>query len=100
MAQVVRSDRLPQCSRCHGDLITSAVMPKNDEHGRPIHLELCAACDADAPAAGALMRFFADGGGRDTSRSEEGARLLMEWTKEGMAAHGWFWEEKKPSSQN
>ncbi|MGW6145693.1 DUF6300 family protein [Streptomyces sp. NPDC055140] len=94
----MRSDRLPQCSRCVVTC-TSAVMPKNDEHGRPIHLDLCAVCDADAPAAAALIRFFVDSGGRDTSRSEEGARLLMESTKEGMAAHGWFWEER-PSSQN
>jgi hypothetical protein len=39
------SDRLPQCSRCRGDLIMSAVAPQDDEHGRPIHLELCPACD-------------------------------------------------------
>ncbi|WP_162793843.1 hypothetical protein [Streptomyces paludis] len=27
------------------------------------------------------------------SRAEEGALLMLEWTKEGMAAHGWFMEE-------
>lgn len=86
-------DKLPQCSRCRGDLITSVVMPQNDAEGRPIHLELCAACDADKPAPGALLRWFAEGGGRDTTRAEEGARLLMEWTKEGMAGHGWFFQE-------
>ncbi|MFB1044458.1 DUF6300 family protein [Streptomyces chrestomyceticus] len=63
MARVELSDRLPQCSRCRGDLITSVVMPQDDEYGRPIHLELCAACDADKSAAGALIRFFAAGGG-------------------------------------
>ncbi|MEU2069948.1 DUF6300 family protein [Streptomyces anulatus] len=83
MARVVTSDRLPQCSRCLGDPLTSIVMPQNDEPGRPIHLELYAACDADRPAAGALIRYFADGRGRDATRA-----------KEGMAAHGWFWEEK------
>jgi uncharacterized protein DUF6300 len=97
MARVERSDRLPQCSRCRGDLITSAVMPQDDEHGRPIHLELCAACDVDKPAAGALIRFFTGGGGRDTSRSEEGARLLWGWNREEMAAYGWFWEETPPA---
>lgn len=99
MAFVGLSDRLPQCSRCRGALITSAVMPQDDEHGRPIHLELCAACDADQRAGGALIRFIADGGGRDVTRAQEGARLLMEWTKEGMATHGWYWQET-PDSQS
>lgn len=97
MVRVVTSDRLPQCSRCRGDLLTSIVMPQNDEHGRPIHLELCPACDADRPAAGALIRYFEDGRGRDATRAKEGALLVMEWTKEGMAAHGWFFEEKPTS---
>ncbi|MFF5881106.1 DUF6300 family protein [Streptomyces californicus] len=92
------SDRLPQCSRCRGDLLTSIVMPQNDEHGRPIHLELCPVCDANRLAAGALIRYFADGRGRDATRAKEGALLVMEWTKEGMAAHGWFFEEKPASS--
>ncbi|WP_220133047.1 hypothetical protein [Streptomyces ipomoeae] len=35
-------------------------MPSDDEQGRPIHLELCAACDADKPAVGALIRVPAD----------------------------------------
>jgi hypothetical protein len=93
MHRVEISDKLPQCSRCRGNLITSAVMPKDDADGRPIHLELCPACDADKPAAGALLRFLAEGGGRDETRGEEGARLLMEWTKESMADHGWYWEQ-------
>ncbi|MFE1775994.1 DUF6300 family protein [Streptomyces sp. NPDC059008] len=50
----------------------------------------CAACGADKPAVGALLRWFAEGGGRDATRAEEGARLLMEWTKDYMAGHGWF----------
>ncbi len=99
MVRVVTSDRLPQCSRCRGDLLTSIVMPQNDEHGRPIHLELCPACDADRSAAGALIRYFADGRGRDATRAREGALLVMEWTKEGMAAHGWFWEDKPSASE-
>ncbi|GAA2524012.1 DUF6300 family protein [Streptomyces longisporus] len=99
MHRVVRSERLPQCSRCQGKLITSAVMPKDDDEGRPIHLELCAVCDADKPAAAAMIRFFTEGGGRDVSRAEEGARLLWDWAREGMAAHGWVWEET-PSGQN
>jgi len=48
------ADRLPQCSRCRGGIIMSGVAPQNDEHGRPIHLELCPACDtgdAGRPAA-------------------------------------------------
>lgn len=68
MHRVERSDKLPQCSRCRGDLITSVVMPQNDADGRPIHLQLCPACDADKAAAGALLVWFATGGGHDPSR--------------------------------
>ncbi|MET7816090.1 DUF6300 family protein [Streptomyces sp. NPDC005395] len=85
------SDRLPQCSRCRGDLIMSGVAPENDEHGRPIHLELCPLCDAgdvNRPAAGLFVQFFADRGGHNDSRIEEGGHLMVEWIKEGMAAHG------------
>ncbi|MFF0000961.1 DUF6300 family protein [Streptomyces avermitilis] len=85
------SDLLPQCSRCGGDLIVSVVAPKNDTAGRPIHLQLCSACDGEKPAAGALLFWFASGGGHDMGRSEEGARLLMEWTGEAMAEYGWYW---------
>jgi hypothetical protein len=93
------SDRLPQCSRCRGDLIMSAVAPQDDEHGRPIHLELCPACDTgdvDRPAAGLLVQWFANDGGHDMSRVQEGAHLLMEWTKECMTTHGWYWQETPP----
>lgn len=68
-------------------------MPKTDSYGRAIRLELCKVCDADKPAASAVIRFFATGGGHDTGRADEGARLMMEWTKEGMAAYGWSWQE-------
>jgi hypothetical protein len=93
------ADRLPQCSRCQGNLIMSAVAPQNDKHGRPIHLELCPSCDtgdADRPAAGLLVQFFADGGGHDENRAHEGAHLMMEWTKECMAAHGWYLSDPPP----
>lgn len=95
--RVERSDRLPQCSHCRGDLIISTVMPQDDQQGRPIHLELCEACDADKPAAGALIRYFDSDGAKDTSRSQEGAQLLLAWTREAMAAYGWFWEQTPPS---
>ncbi|MCX4564691.1 DUF6300 family protein [Streptomyces phaeochromogenes] len=94
MNQVVRSQTLPACSRCHGDhLLTMADMPKTDAYGRRIRLELCKVCDADKPAAAAVIRFFTTGGGHDLSRAEEGSRLMTEWTREGMAAYGWHWEE-------
>ncbi|TQK42681.1 hypothetical protein FBY35_4109 [Streptomyces sp. SLBN-118] len=91
MTQVELAERLPSCSRCGGPLITSAVMPQEDADGFPIHLELCSSCDTEKPAAGALLRWFATGGGHDMSRVQEGADLLMDWTKEGMAEHGWCW---------
>ncbi|MGA5363911.1 DUF6300 family protein [Streptomyces purpurascens] len=90
------SDRLPQCSRCRGDLIMSGVAPQDDRHGRPIHLELCPVCDAgdvDPPDVGLLVQWFADAGGHDPGRVKEGAHLLWEWTKECVAAHGWYPQE-------
>ncbi|MEW2404110.1 DUF6300 family protein [Streptomyces sp. NPDC046862] len=96
------SDRLPQCSRCRGDLIMSGVAPQDDEHGRPIQLELCPVCDTgdvDRPAAGLLVQWFANDGGHDVSRVQEGAHLLMEFTKECMAAHCWYWQETPPPAQ-
>ncbi|QKZ23810.1 DUF6300 family protein [Streptomyces chartreusis] len=92
MDTIQRAERLPHCSRCGGDLIISAIAPKADAQGRPIHPELCAACDTGdphRPAAGMLAQYFADRGGHDLSRSEEGATLLTDWTRECMAAHGW-----------
>ncbi|WP_413755087.1 DUF6300 family protein [Streptomyces sp. MMBL 11-3] len=90
----MRSRALPACTRCHADrLLTLADMPKTDTYGRRIQLELCKDCDADKPAAAAVIAFFATGGGHDVSRAGEGAQLMMEWTKEGMAAYGWYWEE-------
>ncbi|MFE9684062.1 DUF6300 family protein [Streptomyces sp. NPDC006285] len=94
----MRSQTLPACSRCHADrLLTLADMPKTDAYGRSIQLELCKDCDADQSAAAAVIHFFATGGGHDVSRAREGARLMMEWTKEGMAAHGWYLEENPRS---
>lgn len=101
MDRVVRMADLPQCSRCRGDLLISAVAPQDDAEGRPIHLELCPACDTgdiDRPAAGILVQFFADGGGRDETRAKEGAQLLVEWSRECMAAHGWCWRPHPPDN--
>ncbi|MFJ7045019.1 hypothetical protein ACIQVC_16630 [Streptomyces sp. NPDC101112] len=39
---------------------------------------------------------FANNCGHDTSRVQEGAYVQMEWTKECMAAHGWYWQEMLP----
>jgi hypothetical protein len=72
------------------------LMPKDDADGWPIHLELCPACATGKPAAGALLLFLAEGGDRDATRGEEGARPLLEWTKKGMADHGWYWEQSAP----
>lgn len=84
MALVERSDRLPQCSRCRGDLIISAVAPKNDAQGRPIHMELCASCDAgdaDRPAAGLLLQLKIS-----SARSRRGRH--MPHRAEGRYGHG------------
>lgn len=59
----------------------SGVAPQNDEHGRPIHLELCPVCDTgdvDRPAAGLLVQWFADrcGHARAESRFNALQRLV------------------------
>ncbi|MFJ8988969.1 DUF6300 family protein [Streptomyces sp. NPDC102279] len=92
------SDRLPPCSRCGGELLVSCIAPRNDAAGRPIHLQLCSPCDGEKPAAGALLFWFASGGGHDMGRGEEGARCLREWTKEAMAEHGWHWQGIDPDT--
>lgn len=99
MTMLKFSEELPSCSRCRGKLMMSAVAPQKDKHGQPIHLELCPSCDtgnADRPAAGLLIQFFTDGGGHDNDRIPEAAHLVKEWTKECMAAHGWYLAESPP----
>ncbi|NUK03425.1 hypothetical protein HRW18_34565 [Streptomyces lunaelactis] len=93
MDRVELAETLPSCSRCGGPLTTSGVMPHEDASGFPIHLELCSSCDTDKPAAGALLRWFATGGGHDMARVHEGADLMTEWTKEAMAEQGWIWSD-------
>jgi hypothetical protein len=46
--------------------------------------------------SGTVLQFFADAGGHDESRMQEAAHLLMEWTKECMAAHGWYLKDAPP----
>ncbi|WP_435271358.1 DUF6300 family protein [Streptomyces sp. 1222.5] len=72
-------DRLPQCSRCRGDLLMSGVAPQDDEHGRSNHLELCRETRAmSIVRRGLLVQWFANDGGHDMGQVEEGAHLLME----------------------
>lgn len=101
MATAERSEQLPPCSRCRGELMMSAVAPQTDRHGRPIHLELCYSCDTgnvDRPAAGLFLQFFADGGGHDLSRTQEATHLLKEWIEECLAAHGWYLDRDTPTA--
>ncbi|MFE9813021.1 DUF6300 family protein [Streptomyces sp. NPDC005548] len=48
-------------------------------------VELCESCNAHKQAAAAVIRFFAEAGGRDIARSADGAHLTLEWTEQGMA---------------
>lgn len=99
MATVERSEHLPPCSRCGGRLMMSADAPQTDKHGQPIRLELCPTCDTgnlERPAAGLLLQFLANGAGHDETRAREAAHLILEWTKECMAAHGWYLEDAPP----
>jgi len=93
VAMLEFSEAIPPCTRCDGQLTMSAVAPQTDRHGQPIRLELCPSCDTgntDRPAAGLLLQFLANGGGHDETRVGEAAHLMMEWTKECMAVHGWY----------
>ncbi|MCX5000959.1 DUF6300 family protein [Streptomyces longwoodensis] len=95
-----RSEALPPCSRCGGRLMMSAIAPQKDAQGQPIHLELCPSCDTgnvERPAAGLLLQFLGDGGAHDEKRIREAAHLMMEWTKEGMAVHGWYLADSPPA---
>ncbi|MFD9721094.1 DUF6300 family protein [Streptomyces sp. NPDC059076] len=56
------SSNIPPCSRCAGELLLRAEGPKLDRQGNLTLLELCRRCDIASPAAGALLRFFAEGG--------------------------------------
>ncbi|MGW6955202.1 DUF6300 family protein [Streptomyces sp. PAN_FS17] len=60
----------------------------------------CAPCATpatwSAQAAGLLVQWFADTGGHDEIRVKEGSHLLTEWTKECMAAHGWYLQDTPP----
>ncbi|MEE1928784.1 DUF6300 family protein [Streptomyces sp. TRM 70351] len=93
----MRSQTLPACSRCHQDqLLSVANMPKTDAYGRRIQLELCKVCDTDKPAAAASTNFLTTAGGHDLSRAEEASQLMIKWTREGMAAYVWYWEDPPP----
>ncbi|MEU0990669.1 DUF6300 family protein [Streptomyces sp. NPDC005953] len=78
---------MPPCARCGGEPIVSLAGPVGG-FGLPVPVQLCPACDADKPAARALLAFFTSGAGFDTSRGEEAARLMGAWQGEAMAACG------------
>ncbi|WP_411152440.1 DUF6300 family protein [Streptomyces sp. A30] len=82
----------PPCGRCGADeVIVTGKMPVADAFGQRLVIQLCPRCDTGPSAAGALLRFFLDGNGKDTSRSAEAAELVFAWQKEAMAEHGYTW---------
>lgn len=82
----------PPCVRCGADeVIVTGKMPVADAFGQRLVIQLCPHCDTGGSAAGALLRFFLDGGGQDASRTAEAAELVFAWQKEAMAAHGYAW---------
>lgn len=84
------SSEQPPCGRCGADeVIVTGKMPVADASGQRLVIQLCPHCDTGTSAAGALLRFLRDGGGRDTSRSAEAAELVFAWQKEAMTAHGY-----------
>ncbi|WP_404200050.1 hypothetical protein [Streptomyces tauricus] len=71
-------------------LLTLADMPTTDASGwscaRP-------ATRTNPRGGAAVIGFFTSGGDHDLDRADEGSRLMIERTREGMAAHGWHREE-------
>ncbi|MGW1507173.1 DUF6300 family protein [Streptomyces mirabilis] len=59
---------------------------------------MCDTGDVHRPAAGLLVQWFANDGGHDESRVKEGSHLLMEWTKECMAAQAGTCRTPRPTS--
>ncbi|WP_286259941.1 DUF6300 family protein [Streptomyces graminofaciens] len=63
---------MPSCARCGAtDVIVSGKPPVTNAFGQSVDVlvQLCRHCDADTAAGGLLLRFFAEGGGRDRPRA-------------------------------
>ncbi|MFH9065655.1 DUF6300 family protein [Streptomyces coeruleorubidus] len=72
---------LRPCSRCGGDLLLQWTGP----WGTGVWMELCPACDADRPAAGAFIRWH-----RNPDRDPKALpKLFEDCETETMHAHGW-----------
>jgi SAM-dependent methyltransferase len=78
---------LRPCSRCGGDLL----LQWNGPWGTGVWMELCPACDAERPAARALIRWHRDPG-RDPKALP---KLFEDWETETMHAHGWSRAEEQ-----
>jgi uncharacterized protein CbrC (UPF0167 family) len=87
------SDNLPPCARCGGPVLISGAVPVND--AEPVQLQLCPACDADTPAAGAFIAWFRSGAGKVTDpqqvkdNARQAALLFDAWQEEAMTARGY-----------
>ncbi|WP_143659728.1 DUF6300 family protein [Streptomyces pharetrae] len=72
---------LRPCSRCGDDLL----LRWNGPLGTGVWMELCPACDAERPAASALIRWH-----RDPDRDPKALpKLFEDWETETMHAQGW-----------
>lgn len=87
------ADKLPDCSRCGGRIIVNGATPLRDSFGRPIVLELCPSCDAEKPAAGALIRWFQSGAPADPAyrAGKRDAQRFQAWQEEALAPYGYRW---------
>ncbi|WP_391858964.1 DUF6300 family protein [Streptomyces rhizosphaerihabitans] len=69
-------------------------MLKKDTGGLPILPELCRDCDADKPAAAALIRFFtADVAATSAAPRRRPAPHGVDEGRHGRARHGRYWAE-------
>jgi hypothetical protein len=83
--EIISSPTPPQCSRCGGDGLLSALVPHGwtNTSGRSVRgrmtVVLCSRCDADAPYAALLITWFHVNGVVDGEVAEDFLDLLGMW---------------------
>ena len=88
---LARTGEPPPCPRCGGEGLLSAQVPHEWRNNRGIMVRgtrivvLCPHCDAEDPAAGSLILFFAVHGQVTGETTEEFASLLRGWASQAQA---------------
>jgi|SRR5580658_10169283 hypothetical protein len=88
--RLVQVSAQPSCPRCGGEGLLSAQVPEGgrNNRGQPAWgsrvIVLCSRCDADDPAAGALVLFSAIHDSITDDIAEEFAFLLRNWASQAL----------------